>query len=655
MKRWLWPTGIYTLAVLALTWPLAMHITESIPSGSEQSPTVPLFNLWTLGWNTNQIQLGYREYWNAPIFYPVQDTFAFSEPQPLSGLLAFPIWFISPALAYNAVLLLFLLLNGVVVYAFLRRRGFAFRASLLGGLLALSLPFLTQERGVLHLLPVFGVILAIDGLWSMTDSPSWQAGLRLGLGVAITFLVSEQYALFLGLLMIPAIPFLLPRIISRQFWLAAGLAVAVSAVLILPVAIPQMKALERMGFTRGADTIAVGSAQPADYLRPASSTWQGRWFPFTLEGNQRLFPGAMLFLFALAGIITGLHQKRHRKWTIFLVVSALLAFLISLGLNLEIGYWQPYELLREFVPGFSNLRSPFRIGYFVQIYLLLLATLALDWPEKRQYRIITLILFGLLLLEMIPRPARLTQVPPAIRTENLVGPAIFLPFPEDRATVAYADTASWMVSTLPRSIPLLNGYSGYFPSLHSQLKMLLVDFPTPGSMAALRALGVRTILIHQDWMDDDQASRLTEHIRNGEILEGAANGDFLVYGLANSRLQAVSAYDGGWAVEATLEKAVIKLRAYAAVPDEKMYIVVPKIAPLEWRVQLTGPDGEISISEVYPPNAFLLYHGSDRWARINVPLPRGAQGQTVIQLINNLSGEIVAEQEMEIHGGVGEP
>ena len=654
MKRWIWPIGIYVLAALALTWPLVLHITESIPLGSERSATAPLFNLWTLGWNVNRIQLGYQGYWDAPIFYPVQGAFAYSEPQPLTGLMAAPFWPISPTLAYNAVLHLFLVLNGLAMYVFLRRRGLTFVSALLGGLLALSLPFLTQERGVLQLLPIFGVILAIDGLWSLTEEPSWQAGLRLGLGVAITFLVSEQFALFLGLLSLVALPFLVPQVNQRRFWLSVGLAVVIVAVFVLPVAVPQTEALEAMAFTRSAETVIRGSAQFTDYLRPSSATWQSRWFPLELEGSQRLFPGALLFCMALAGTIIGLGQKRHRKWTIFLLVSASLALLISLGLNLNLAGWQPYDTLRELVPGFNNLRSPFRIGYFVQIYLLLLATLLLEWMGKRKrhrQRVIAFFLVGLVFLEVSPRPARLVPVPPTIKSEAIVGPAIFLPFPDDRATSAYVNTTSWMVASLPQPIPLINGYSGYFPSLQSQLKALLVDFPTPGGLAALRALGVNTILIHQDWMNDAQAGRLAESTAVGEIHEVTVLGEFLVFRLTDAQLHPAAAYDGGWALETTLEGQEIELRAYAAVPDRQMYVMAPKVAPLEWRVQLTGPDGETTIMEVYPSNAFLLYHGSDRWVRVNVLLPSGARGQHIIRLINNVSGEVLAEREMVIPEG----
>jgi hypothetical protein len=628
-----------------------LHLADSIPLGSERSPTVPLFNLWSLGWNVDRLQHGFQGYWDAPIFYPVRGSFAFSEPQPLSGLMSAPFWALSPALAYNTVLLLFLILNGLAVYMFFRRRGLAFIPALLAGLLALSLPFLTQERGVLHLLPFWGVLLAIDGLWSLTENPSYQAGLRLGLGVAITFLTSEQYALFLGLLMLAAIPFLLPQVRQKRFWLSTGLAAATVAILILPVALSQLEVLETMAFTRSTATVVNGSAQITDYLRPSSATWQSRWFPLNFQGTQRLFPGAILLALAFAGAVVGLRQRRHRGWTIFVGISLSLVFLVSLGLNLEVGDWRPYTLLREFAPGFSNLRSPFRIAYFAQIYLLFLAGLFLGWLAQQGRLIIALLLVGLAFLEVFPRPARLTPVPTPIETEAIVGPAIFLPFPDDRATAAYVNTTSWMVASSPGLTPLVNGYSGYFPSLQSQLKTLLADFPTPGGIAALRALGVQSILIRQDWLDETQISRLAENVEASEIREVASLEDFIVYRLTDADLNPASAYDGGWALETRLDDQVLEIRAFAAVPDKQMYVMAPRVAPLDWRVQLTGPDGESSTLDVIPPNAVLLFHGSDRWLRMHVSLPPGAHGQYVVKLINDVNGKVLAKRVMDVPEG----
>lgn len=648
MKRWIWPIGIYTLATLALTWPLASHATDSIPMGSEQSPTVPLFNLWTLGWNSSRIYLGYQGYWDAPIFYPVQGAFAFSEPQPLTGLIAAPFWTISPALAYNVVLLLFLFLNGLTVYWFLRRRGLAPVSALVAGLLALSLPFLTQERGVLHLMPIFGVFLAMDGLWSLIENPSCWAGLRLGLGVSITFLVSEQFALFLVLLVVAAIPFLHPWVRQRRLWLSLGLAVAIAAAFILPVAVPQVEALEDMAFTRSDAAVARGSAHFADYLRPSSATWQEGWFPLRLQGNHRLFPGTMLLVLAAAGVTIGLRGKRNRKWTIFLGTGLLLAFLLSLGLNLRLGDWQPYELLRGHVPGFNNMRSPFRMGYFVQVYLLLLAATFLD-SLVRQKRLIAALLFaGLVFVEVISRPTRLTPVPPTIEGVAIVGPAVFLPFPDGRSTSAYADTASWMTASLPQSTSLVNGYSGYFPSLHSQLKELLADFPTTAGSTALRALGVKTILIREGWMDNEQSRRLVENMATGTIEEVASEGGFRVFRLTDSQLSPASDYVGDWALETRVEGQAIELGAYAAIQDKQMYVLAPTVAPLIWEVQLTNPEGKTTISTVSPPNAVLLYHGSDRWLRLRLPLPPGTHGLLTVTLVNHVNGRVLAERVMDL-------
>ncbi|HXW00482.1 MAG TPA: hypothetical protein VEC93_18840, partial [Anaerolineae bacterium] len=114
---------IFTLSALLLTYPLPLRLFSHIPLGSEEAGTVPFFNLWTLQWNIDQQMQGYPSYWDAPIFAPDKGTFAFSEPQPLSALLAAPLWLASgsPALGYNAVVILFLTLNGWFAYWLLRQ------------------------------------------------------------------------------------------------------------------------------------------------------------------------------------------------------------------------------------------------------------------------------------------------------------------------------------------------------------------------------------------------------------------------------------------------------------------------------------------------------------------------------------------------------
>ncbi|MBI1879666.1 MAG: hypothetical protein HYR94_15835 [Chloroflexi bacterium] len=133
---------IFTLWALFLTFPLPLHLFSHIPRGSEEAATVPFFNLWTLQWNIDQQMQGYPHYWDAPIFAPDKGTFAFSEPQPLSAVLATPLWLVfqSPALGFNTVVILFLTLNGWFAYWLLRSWRLPHLPCLLAGLLMQSLP-----------------------------------------------------------------------------------------------------------------------------------------------------------------------------------------------------------------------------------------------------------------------------------------------------------------------------------------------------------------------------------------------------------------------------------------------------------------------------------------------------------------------------------
>jgi hypothetical protein len=149
--------------------------------------------------------------------------------------------------------------------------------------------------------------------------------------------------------------------------------------------------------------------------------------------------------------------------------------------------------------------------------LALLAALALNalWSWRR---LAALALFGLLLLELWPRPSALTPVPEPINTASMTPPVIFLPYVDGRTTAAYAETAAWMAATIQAEpLALVNGYSGYFPRQNDRLKTLLADFPTTDGLLTLQALGVQIIVIRQDWPSPEQTARLTDFVSAGEL------------------------------------------------------------------------------------------------------------------------------------------
>lgn len=54
--------GTCVLAALVSTWPLVLHLPTAVPLGTEQEPTVPIFNIWTLWWTADRVAHGFTHY-----------------------------------------------------------------------------------------------------------------------------------------------------------------------------------------------------------------------------------------------------------------------------------------------------------------------------------------------------------------------------------------------------------------------------------------------------------------------------------------------------------------------------------------------------------------------------------------------------------------
>ncbi len=176
------------------------------------------------------------------------------------------------------------------------------------------------------------------------------------------------------------------------------------------------------------------------------------------------------------------------------------AFVLSLGT-------QPYGLLRAFVPGFGNLRAPYRIA---AVFLFALAILAAVGTARilerlrsrspgrvRSPVLAAVALPALVVLEHLSIPLPLTPVPagedvPAVHrwlAEREDDPAIvFFParIPLEYPRVLFS-THHWR--------RMVNGFSGYAPYLYVELAERSPEFPSPALVADLRALGVDLVAV----------------------------------------------------------------------------------------------------------------------------------------------------------------
>ncbi len=517
---------IFSLAALILTYPLIFHLTSHIPRGSEAVGTVPFFNLWTLQWNIDQLMRGYPAYWDAPIFAPHRGTFAFSESQPVSGLLAAPVWLSSgtPALGYNFVVILFLILNGWFAYWFLRAQGVSHLAALLSGLFVQALPFVAQEMGVLQLIALFGFLWSLFFLHRFlrlrqAGQSSWPVNLGLALGTPLTFFTCSYYGLFsLFFLPLAFCCHLRSNHLTRQTLgqlAAIGLlALALSG----PFLWSQQQQLVGYGFTRSERIIENNSAKIGYYANFLDyNVLYGQVLDLESGGGQRLFPGIGLML--LAGI--GLAGGGHLRTKIYLLAAVVLALLLSLGLRLDLDGWQPYQLVRDYVPGYAQLRSPFRFAAFVQLHLALLAGFGLHnllrWlPHARGTLLPLWVTF--ILVESLALPLPLQAVPPLqpaadwqvwLNRQDPTARVVYLPFATGSGVADFEPTTRRMLRHRHLGGAMLNGYSGFFPRDHGSLRQTLADFPTAAGLELLGQARVDYVIVEADLLDAPAIENIT--------------------------------------------------------------------------------------------------------------------------------------------------
>jgi hypothetical protein len=537
----------YLLLAILCTWPLAVQVEDSLALGTETAATVPLFTTWTVWWNADRASRFFENYWDAPIFHPALDTFAFSEPIVTSVLVAPLVWISgNRLLAHNVFLLLALALNGWAAFHLLRRARVGRWCATTGGAMIVLLPLVQNELGVLQLVPLGGILGTMFCLLRFRQRPGAIRAVWMGAMFAATYLTCANYGLFLSVLLLAAAPWLLGRRwIEARTWRALPAAAAVGLLLIGPVVFAQIRVAQTHGLARSPELVKRLSARAVDYLvvpRPSivepEISRRHRQQPHFPLG-----PGLIMCGLAVAGASSGLARRRSRRWTMFCLTVLTVALLLSLGPGWRLAGWSPYGMLMDWYPGFAQVRSPFRLAIFVQLMTVLLAVTGLDHFERwvrravgqrvlrrdgrlvdpnshefgygRKWRAglvsatVVLAVAGLALLEILPQRQRL-YAPPALATQqgwiewlrvNTTPECVIacLPLPEDGHVSRYEQTTLWMYWSTFHQRRLINGYSGFLPEHYVVTKRLLVGFPNDASLDRLRSQGATHCVILREY------------------------------------------------------------------------------------------------------------------------------------------------------------
>ncbi|MEO1058339.1 MAG: hypothetical protein AAFY28_15635 [Actinomycetota bacterium] len=515
---------LHPAVAIVLTWPALLRMGSAVPAGTEPVSTVPLFNVWTLGWNVDRVGHFWSGYWNAPIFEPDPGSFARSDPQPLTGIAAWSVSWLpgGTTTAYVLVLLLALTLNGVVTARLAKRLGASVAGAAVAGVAVQASPFVTNELGVLQLTMLFGGILAIDGVVGLAiEGPHRRFGLLAGGGLAIAALTNGYLALALATILGPIVVVLL--VWSRRtreigaFVLAALLPIVVAA----PFVLGQQAQTDDLGWS--AATVEANSAELVDLVQLDEQIEGGRVLPWagnTSGTAERLWPGALLVGLGVLGLIEARRRAATRQAAITLGIVAAFGLVGSLGLRLDIAGFQPYSLLRDFVPGWDRLRSPFRLVVLVTIALGPLVGLGFDQLRRRLQRarsprLGAAVLVGILIVgawEVWPRERPVVAVPDVADLDWVVflddtddrDPIAHVPGADPRGRVAdFEGTVVDMLATLEHGHPMISGYTGLFPDDRRTVRTALQPPVDVDTVDLLCVRGVGWLVIDNDLEVDE--------------------------------------------------------------------------------------------------------------------------------------------------------
>lgn len=235
---------------------------------------------------------------------------------------------------------------------------------------------------------------------------------------------------------------------------------------------------------------------------------------------------------ALGGVISQWRHPFSAPWIRFLTAVALSAVLLSFGLHLTFLGWAPFETLRALVPGFEELRSPYRFVALLTALLPIFAALAFTRIRVGHFRprsaLLVVLLIGVLAsAENLNIPVPLYSVPTSARTSwtdwlaSDPRPRVIahLPFASGLRVDDYEREAVREFHQIAHKRPMANGYSSFFPRGYLEFQIQMGNFfPDRRQLCVFsRSLRVTTLVIDLDWARRWQA----EIAKLSDVLERA--------------------------------------------------------------------------------------------------------------------------------------
>lgn len=517
---------IYTAVSFSVCFFILKDIKHSLIPGDG------LFTYWTMSWDVHSLLHDPGNLFNANIFYPNQNTLAYSEGLFAPALMALPLFLAlgNMLVVYNLMIFFSYILAAWGGYKLAKYYTENNYASFIAGLIFGFSTFRIMSMGHFQNIMIFWMPFAVLYLQKCLDTKKRKYIVYFALLFSAQMLSSWNMGAFFALF----IAFFLAanwRLIYDNFFSFAKdglIALVIIIILVAPFAYPYFKLHQETHFSYPKQEIVNGSADIGGYILPLPGTFMSHVTAFLgiekkhWEENFNFLGYFSLVLIAYYFIISKI-RIRAKEFKIYLIgipIFIILSFGPILRFVPSIKIPSLYYLA---MPALGFVRTPSRLSIVVLLCVSVTIAYIINSIRinNRKIKIFLGILAPLFILYefWIPHgsPFMNTSCPEVysvIKNDNLVSAIVEMPIhekPDGALYYIYYSTCHFK--------PIFNGFSGYFPKKYSAYSKKMRKFPEEKSIDFMKSIGISHVLLHLNDFEESARKPLLEAIRQNNELE----------------------------------------------------------------------------------------------------------------------------------------
>jgi hypothetical protein len=529
--------AVCLLLAILHTWPLALAPGRHSRNDNGDAQ----LNEWIMAWVAHQLPRDPAHLFEGNIFFPAHDALAFSEPLIVPALMGAPLAWVggSPVLVHNVVLIAGFALTAFAGVLLIETwTGDLLAGLLTGSMIAFNTHTLSRTAHVqgVHLYGLPLALLAADQVIRASArsrrsggedgrAGPWRWTALLAASMVVLAYTSGYLIVFGAFLVAIAVVVRAPEWVGHAKVVLGRLAVAAvsAAALVIPLSIPYARVAREQHMVRTLDIVSGYSATLTGYLASGGrldlALWSGR---FLRDPIDSFFPGVVVLVLAVAGIVIGARQPQWRGRIVMLAALAVTGVVLSLGTATPVYGW-----LFAVFPPMQGLRAAARFGVLFLLAVAVLGGIGLSlWRPRRAIAIALIVLAN---AEALRAPLEYREFTGIPRVYDLLaqetGRVVLVEQPFFPRTAIF-ENAPYVLNSTAHWKPLMNGYSGYTPDTYQRYADTFWYFPDERAFIAMKAAGVTHVMVHPARFGSRDAQKVLDAIssRSDMQLIGVSQG-----------------------------------------------------------------------------------------------------------------------------------